>query len=266
MSSPPTGDRRGGDRTSLEGQEQKTANILDINAHIQSYGPTISHYRRVYVPNRLYLDSSLSIATIYKDFIEGGSKCQYAMYRKQIMEKNISFVKLGTEECVDCLEFDNHPCSRNRDNKTPQQQQQQQQQIFEVCVTHKLHVTNDKNARMSDSSKVNTVEESYFSVNLLKVVMLLLLPGVKTVAFTKRIISYNETFAPLGDKRKLKTNTMCPYAMTWHDAIGGRSVQKIAFVFKEFIVFHLEVKEHCRTGYNKNEERTYMILGIFEMP
>ena len=184
---------------------------------------------------------------MYKDYIEGGGKCQYAMYRKQIAEKNISFAKLGTEECENCLEFDEHPCSRNRNNKTPPpQQQQQQQQICEVCVAHELHVTNDKNARMaykSDSSKVNTVEESYFSVDLQKVVMLPRLPGVKTVAFTKRIIGYNETFAPLGDKRKLKTKTMRPYAMAWHEAIGGRSAQEITSVFKEFIEFHLEVKE-----------------------
>ena len=42
LSSPPTSDRRGGDRTSVEGQEEKTATLLDINAHIQSYGPTIN--------------------------------------------------------------------------------------------------------------------------------------------------------------------------------------------------------------------------------
>ena len=55
------------------------------------------------------------------------------------------------------------------------------------------------------------------------------LPGVKTVVFTKRIIAYNETFAPLGKK------SGDAIAVTWHEAIGGRDAPEIGSCFEKFI-------------------------------
>ena len=42
----------------------------------------------------------------------------------------------------------------------------------------------------------------HFSVDQQKLIMLLRLPCIKTCVLTKRIITFNETFAPLGEKRK----------------------------------------------------------------
>ena len=49
--------------------------MRDIGAHIASYGPTISHYRRAHAPNRLYLCPELSKPEMHKNFVEGGGKC-----------------------------------------------------------------------------------------------------------------------------------------------------------------------------------------------
>ena len=80
-----------------------------------------------------------------------------------------------------------------------------------------------------DAAKNNSTVESMFSVDLQKVIMLPHLPGVKTVVFTKRIIAYNETFAPLGKK------SGDAIAVTWHKAIGGRDAPEIASCFEKFI-------------------------------
>ena len=72
--------------------------------------------------------------------------------------------------------------------------------------------------------------------------MLPRLSGVKTVVFTKRIIVYNETFAPLSDKKKIPNKSMRPYAMTWHEAVAGRSAQEISSVFRSFINYHPDIE------------------------
>ena len=72
--------------------------------------------------------------------------------------------------------------------------------------------------------------------------MLPRLPGIKTVAFTKRIIASNETFAPLGEMKKVRGKRMPPYAVSWYEAVGGRSAQEICSAFKLFIDFHRDIK------------------------
>ena len=51
----PTRDRRG--------NKKKSPNTLhdDIVLHINSFNPSVSHYRREYAPNRRYLEAHLSI-------------------------------------------------------------------------------------------------------------------------------------------------------------------------------------------------------------
>ena len=103
--------------------------------------------------------------------------------RKQVSEQNISFAKLGCEECEECLEFEHHPYSENDGG-------------CDICASHELHLVASKDSRDAyrfDSAKANTNEESYFSVDLQKVVMLPRLPGVKTVVFPKRIVVYKHS-------------------------------------------------------------------------
>ena len=156
--------------------------------------------------------------------------------RKSI-RKNISFAALGQEECDGCLYYKEHTCSKKDDTNhagttddvTPE---------CDICMGHENHVMKAKETRKAyqiDSSKVNNHDEAYISVDLQKVVMLPRLPGVKCVAFTKRIIVYNETFAPLGVKRNCPGKNTIPFAITWHEAEGGRSSQEISSTYIKYI-------------------------------
>ena len=83
-----------------------------IHAHIDSYHPSVSHYRREHAPNRLYLDPTLTILAMYADFISKHPNiCGLTIYWREVRAKNISFVKLGEEECEECLLYQNHVCS-----------------------------------------------------------------------------------------------------------------------------------------------------------
>ena len=46
--------------------------ITAIRDHINSYNPSISHYRRQHAPNRLYLTSELTIKEMHKNFHRRG--------------------------------------------------------------------------------------------------------------------------------------------------------------------------------------------------
>ena len=178
--------------------------MRDIDAHIASYVATLSHYRRAHAPNRLYLFPELSISEMHKNFVEDGGKCGYHTYGKQLVANNISFAKLGEEECEDCLSFEQHLCS----NET---------EICDICTTQQIYLARSEASRKEyrlGSSQVNSFTLSYFSVDLQKVIMLPRLPGIRIVAFTKRIIAYNETIAPLGEMKKVKGKSMSPYAVS----------------------------------------------------
>ena len=81
-----------------------------VTEHIQSFNPDISHYRRAHAPNRLYLDHSLSITDLYKDYRKKvlTEFVSYARYAQTLREMNISFAKLGNEQCEICLNHDVH--------------------------------------------------------------------------------------------------------------------------------------------------------------
>lgn len=65
------------------------------------------------------------------------------------------------------------------------------------------------------------------SVDLQKVIMLPTLPGVKSACFTKRIVAFHETFAPV-DKYKIVTPT---FSCIWHEGTSGRKAEDIASTF-----------------------------------
>ena len=72
-----------------------------IKSHVNLFNPAISHYRREYAPLRKYLSPELTICGMYKDFNEKNpGLVHYATYQKVIKhDMNISFAKLGEEEC-----------------------------------------------------------------------------------------------------------------------------------------------------------------------
>lgn len=75
-----------------------------------------------------------------------------------------------------------------------------------------------------DKHMPSSPDHSYRSVDMQKVIMLPSLPGIKTAIFTKRLVAFHETFAPL----KTLDNTI---AVIWNEAISGRNANDISSVF-----------------------------------
>lgn len=77
-----------------------------MQAHIQSFHPTISHYRRIDAPNRLYLPSELTQRKMFDLLMDAKPNyCSYGFYCRQTKKLNISFARLGNEKCETCGAF-----------------------------------------------------------------------------------------------------------------------------------------------------------------
>lgn len=198
--------------------------------HIESFNPTISHYRREHAPNVRYLPSDVTITFMHQHFIENFPESDrnyisYDYYRRKVKEKNISFAQLGHEECELCESFNIH--EHNRNNISPE---------CDLCKTYTTH--KDKSNRARDLYKEQTKKEFdekniFVSVDLQKVIMLLRVDSFKKVLFTKRIIAYHESFVPLGRNSKL-----FPFACIWHEGtrISGRNKENLISTFYAFFL------------------------------
>ena len=80
-----------------------------IRNHINSYGSCISHYKRVHIPNRLYLSPEFNISSMFEDFKEKHpDKIIHYSSDYAIRAMKISFLKLGEEECETCDAHEHH--------------------------------------------------------------------------------------------------------------------------------------------------------------
>ena len=66
-----------------------------------------------------------------------------------------------------------------------------------------------------------------------KVIMLPRMPGAKTTVFTKRMVTFHETFAPLG--KFSKTKGIVPTGVIWQEGISGQNVEDVAIAFAKVI-------------------------------
>ena len=210
-------DGRGGRR------ESHCVNKEEIIAHIESYNPALPHYRRAHAPNRRYLPSELSITEMHKDFNSQQPPCNqvsYTSYQRVISDLNISFAKLSTEECETCRTLE-YAHDKNEEGNCVSN--------CEGCKSQNRHDELKRLAReayQSDAKEViaGTVVRS---VDLQKVIMLPAMPGIKSVCFTKRIIAFHQTFAPIDAyKREIKTTSV-----VWHEAVAGRLGCEIASTY-----------------------------------
>ena len=76
----------------------------------------------------------------------------------------------------------------------------------------------------------NNENEAVYSGDLQKVIMLPVMSGMKKAIFCKRIVAFNETFAPVGGKM----NGMA-IGVLWYEAIRGRTAKDVANVFPAFL-------------------------------
>lgn len=213
------GDRRG---KHCPKHKLAEATSMKIQDHIKSFNPSISHYRRAHAPNRLYLGNDLTVREMHQDF---GVKhpdvsCSYATYRRQVKEMNISFAKLGEEQCEVCEAYNLHthdgdPCSACR-NWT-----EHNEKAKESRATYQ----NDAEKSASNSDP----DTKYASVDMQKIILLPRMPGMKVCLFTRRLVVFHLTFAPLG-----KT-TYKPTGVVWHEGISGRSAEDISSAYLAYI-------------------------------
>ena len=122
-------------------------------------------------------------------------ECQYDSYRKQVQQLNISFTKLGEEECEDCTFYNLHK------HTDPEE--------CGICEEWKLHNEKAKESRAEYKKNVETSMEvsdtKYVSVDMQKVVLLPRMTGLKTCIFTRRLVVFHLTFAPLGKSTERPT-------------------------------------------------------------
>lgn len=204
-----------------------------IKNHVLGFEPTISHYRREHAPKRLYLPSDLSISSMYKDFVHKNPtvKISYDKYRKVVQDLNISFVKLGHEECEECEAFNLHDSGHNKEN------------LCENCIGCSNWTSHIKRANKSrEQYKLDTDlkdnDTVIYSADLQKVIMLPRIDMFKTAIFTHRIVVYNESFVPIGKSGK-DGNAIFP--VLWHEAVCGRSKDEIISAYYHFLLFHRDI-------------------------
>lgn len=209
---------------------QPSVNKIDkknIEDHIESYNPCVSHYRREHAPLRRYLPSDVSIKSMYQDFLQKyKTSCSYELYRKVVVNnKKISFTKLGHEQCESCEEFRLHDNTHTQDNL---------KENCDKCVLWSKHITRANEARkMYKSSSDSRFDDKTVcvSADLQKVIMLPRIDTFKRVLFVKRLVAYHESFVPVGKKPKA-----LPYAVVWHEATAGRCKEEIISTFFAFLL------------------------------
>ncbi|CAM4321070.1 unnamed protein product [Leuciscus chuanchicus] len=201
------------------------SNKLDMQPfydHIESFHPSVSHYRREHAPHRRYLPSDVNIKLMYADYLGKGNSCSYESYRKAVKHKNISFAKLGEEGCEECILQDQH--MKNDHDGDGHDMDCLQCQRWRG---HKESAVQSRIIYQADAEKDWPEDTLVKSVDLQKVIMLPRMPGLKPSIFTKRIVEFHETFASVGNKKN-KKNTI---SVVWHEGTAGRRPAEITSAY-----------------------------------
>lgn len=223
-----------------------------IQNHIKKYSPCVSHYRREHAPHKLYLPSDITINMMFQDFKETHSNItiSYEYYRSVIKYMNISFAKLGHEECEKCEAFLLHDVTHSKENAAANND----------CLTCCQWLQHIRKAEISREEYRSDKHKSYdetiihYSTDMQKVIMLPRLEMFKQVLFTPRIIAFNQSFVPLGNI-SIKNKAV---AVLWNEAISGRKKEDLISAYYAFLTNYARDKKHifiwadnC-SGQNKN--------------
>ena len=108
---------------------------------------------------------------------------------------NISFSKLGNEQCEKCEEMNLHNTAHKQVSPCDN---------CDIFVQWKQHMSQAQAARhkyredVANSVKYDMEQHVFMTADLQKVIMLPRLEMFKTVLFTRWIIAFNECFVPVG--------------------------------------------------------------------
>ena len=256
-----TEDNRGKQEPANKMTDDVAEKVLE---HIKMYNPCISHYRRAHAPNRLYISPEHTVRSIHSDYIESNpdNLVSYVYYLRKVNKLNISFVKLGEEECEVCEIHTNHLKEDHKLNEPEQsilsedgKKRMMTLPDCEKCCKFQAHIKTAEEARSAykaEKELIRPTDEIAVSVDMQKVIMLPRLPGIKEAIFCRRLVVFNETFAPIGKNAGMK-----PVGVLWHEGIRGRSAEDVASTFIAFIRHYRDCKrfifwaDNC-SGQNKN--------------
>lgn len=281
---PCLGDKRGKQR-GLQMKSISEANKKNVNEHIDSYHPQVSHYNIMHAPNRRYLPPDLTINQMYKDFALKYKHVSYETYRKIFESNNIGFTAPTQDDCGVCSLYKQHShdktlnLSNNSDNTEGDVAMEVQerenlpstsvgQPVEEnhpsisgtsadipclVCDNYNIHKRRYTVARQKyteDTTKQWDNEWELYAVDMQKI---LILPKmtIKNSFFISRLVVFHETFANLKSGKQNK-------CVLWHEAVKGRTAQDVTSAFYNALIrLDAETKhvifwaDNC-TAQNKN--------------
>ena len=206
-----------------------------IRKHINSYNPSISHYKRQNAPNKRYLNPELSIEN------KENNKICYKIYCNVFKSENIGFSRPSQDECEICLSYKDHSTDHSTDH-------------CEECIAYAKHKERYTQARIQYQKPIPK-EVVCFTADMQRVIVLPKLT-TKEHLFVSRLVTFNETFAS-------KTPGKPDYCILWHEAIAGRNAPDVASAF--LLLIHQCTEDHiwiwannC-SGQNKN---WYLFTGL----
>ena len=167
---------------------------------------------------------------------------------------NISFCRLGEEECEMCLAYEAHIEVCNKKQITDvlnevldtidqseivtfertvdfQIESVIKSDVCELCFDWREHIyyaSVTRTAYENDRDVMNHDPTTRFCpTDMQKVILLPVMTGVKTSIFTRRLVTFHQTFSPLGSGTSV--------GVIWNESISGRNDEDLASVYIRFI-------------------------------
>ena len=173
-----------------------------IKEHINSYHPTVSHYKVSHAPLRRYLEPGLTISFMWQDFCEKQKRVSYELYRQVFESEKITFGEPSQDECETCLAYELHvkESGENADHDAD---------TCEECIDGHEHKIAYTKARIEYQKEI----PNGFNVYAVDMQRVILLPKLSTKEsfFVSRLIVFNETFARMGADHE------SDYVVLWHE-------------------------------------------------
>lgn len=218
-----------------------------IQNHINSFYPTVSHYRRHNAPNVKYLPSGLTLKKMLTDYNEKhpDKHCCLETYRQVLKSMHVSLHTPKSDVCEECSLYK----QKLRDSCSPVTLVELANYAVHKLksdlsiISYKIDV-NEANKKNMDENKV------FYAMDLQKVLVLPIMPQYKEAFFISRLATFNMTFANL----KKGGEDVC---VLWHEEIAGRDAGNITDTIYKIIRYNRDVKhfvfwaDNC-TAQNKN--------------
>lgn len=185
--------------------------------HIESFGPSLSHYRRHNAPNCRYLSRDLTVQIMYEDFLgKHPDFCKVETYRNTLKTMNISLKMPKGDRCAECLTYEAAIKEANNENRLVDPD------LLAKKELHERKASQAKALYKIDKTRTQELHERIYSMDLQKVILLPIMPYIKDSFFISRLVVYNETYAILNSNYAYKS-----VAVLWHEALQGRNADSI---------------------------------------